>query len=273
MTESCLADKNMNNHTCYEEEPSAWLGLHQQKENWFELDNDEKSPEYMNWEKSGTASGYGDATCAYMKGNGVWRYGTKNKCNSVVLKLCPVCYVVGTPVFTLSSFQDKMWVDYNFYMVPNNSSEVDYYEGYKNAEIIKENRSWKIRPKHPNKQQENVELPITDSTLSPTGRNQWYYYALDEKIENAKNRTAPFSHCNFGEEFTCTLGGCVEKNKRCNYAKDCVDGSDEEHCSPILVPPEYSDAKPPHNGTSKLVMLRTQINILSIDSIDRSGTI
>ena len=282
--ESCMADRfygrHINEiHKCYEDEPVSWLGIYQIEKDWFEVDNKSKSVMYDNWDTSGTASGWGNAKCAYMKGNSEWRYGTDNKCESVVLKLCPVCYIFGTPVFTMKSLEDKMWVDYNFYMVLDNSSQVEYYEGYKNAEIVKEKGSWKIRPKLPNPPQENVELPITNSTLSPTGRHQWYYYALGSEIKNAKkcenvkNRTVPFSHCWYGEEFTCTTGGCVEKSKRCNHAKDCIDGSDEEYCSPILIPPEYLDTKPPQNGTLDLVKLNTSINILSIDSIDTDNMV
>ena len=107
--ESCKESKT-NNWDCYIDEPVTWIGLKQNGKIWFEIDkpsvNDEYAEElnYTNWDPSGTASGWGDAECAYMKGNGDWRYGTVQKCNSVVLKLCPICYVYGTPVFTFKGF-------------------------------------------------------------------------------------------------------------------------------------------------------------------------
>ena len=159
--ESCKESKT-NNWDCYIDEPVTWIGLKQKGKIWFELDKPNMTDEYTeelnytNWDSSGTASGWGDAECAYMKGNGDWRYGTGQKCNSVVLKLCPICYVYGTPVFTFKGFDRIKWIDWNFYMIINDLKEVEYFEGYKNARMNRTKQGLKLFPKPPNQLKENV---------------------------------------------------------------------------------------------------------------------
>ena len=275
MPETCRRSQQLNQPKCYKDEPAVWIGLRQKGETWFELDNlveHHAASNWTNWESSGTGSGWGNANCAYMKGNGKWRYGTKQKCESVVLKLCPVCYVFGSPAFTVNGFDKIKWIDWNFYQVLNNVGQVESYDGYKNAKIIKDGKKWKFYPKNGNLKK-NVELLITNSTLYPTGRHEWNQYAIDGNIESGTKPLISFSHCHFGEEFTCNSGRCVDKTKRCDHIKDCKDGSDEKNCSYLSIPQEYLNTTSPGNGKSSPVKLKTQINILSIDSIDTSNMI
>lgn len=38
-----------------------------------------------------------------------------------------------------------------------------------------------------------------------------------------------YSNCS-SSQFMCKTGVCIERSKRCNLAKDCFHGDDEEHC-------------------------------------------
>ena len=275
--ESCVSESRMNNWDCYMDEPVTWIGLKQKGTMWFELDKPQiginiENLNYTNWDTSGTASGWGDAECAYMKGNGEWRYGTGQKCNSVVLKLCPICYVYGTPVFTFKGFDGVKWIDWNYYMVSNNLGEVEHFDGYKNAKMQKEKGMWKMYPKLPNKLNQNVVL-LTNLSLYPMGRFEWHQYGIGESSERAKRVLISFSQCQYDTKFTCSSGHCIDKSKRCDHVKDCNDGSDEKNCSRVLIPLEYSSTKPPENFKSNPVSLKTRINILSIDSIDTQNMV
>ena len=275
LQESCISNRTTDNMKCHSDEPVAWIGLKQKGGKWFYWDGKNKNTNmsnFTNWDDSCSGRGYGNAECAYMKRNGYWRYGTEKKCNSKVLKLCPICHVSGTKPFTVNGFDDIKWIDWNFYPVLDNQNQVSYFDGYKNAKLIKHNGDWTFYPKNGSLQQ-HVKFRIKNDRSFPTGRIQWSQYPLNGNLKDAKKSLISFSHCRFGDEFTCSSGKCVEKLKRCNHVKDCEDGSDEENCSYIAIPEEYTNTTSPgsllqYHQSSFLARLRVQINILSIDAID-----
>ena len=76
------------------------------------------------------------------------------------------------------------------------------------------------------------------------------------------------SICEVGSEFTCTSGHCNDIRNRCNREKQCLDGSDEEFCEWVDIPPAYNVANFPTSRDRYPLDIRTTVNIENIDSID-----
>ena len=74
----------------------------------------------------------------------------------------------------------------------------------------------------------------------------------------------------FPGEFTCRSGHCIDILKRCDYRKDCEDGSDEEHCSMIRIPEFYDKSLPPKNLHNEDIpnQILTRVIIEKIDYVN-----
>ena len=102
----------------------------------------------------------------------------------------------------------------------------------------------------------------------PVGRLAWNMF--DDTCEIDETRYLTLSKCEFGQEYTCSSGHCIDIQKRCNRVKDCKDNSDEEDCHLIEIPNTYNKIGFPkrREGSNSSVTLKTRVLIESINLID-----
>ena len=211
-------------------------------------------------------AGYGNSKCAILLASGKWDFGSDMECNHVVHKLCPICSIEGTPVFTLKGLDYTSWIDWNYYMHLGPTHEIEFYDGYKKTEIVLDDERWKVIPKNGNVS-DHIDLTIKEEELFPVGRKKWNFHSSNR---NSYQKLLSFSPCDYNEEFTCSSGHCIPQRSRCNHASECQDSSDEENCYLIDIPESNEVSKAPQieKGSKKKISLVTKVEILSIDSID-----
>ena len=257
-------------YACNMDDPVAWLGLRQYGSSWNTIDTSIRYEfKYSNWKSNMSSLRHVNSKCALLLTSGHWHVGSDQECEEVVHKLCPICSIKGTPIYTLKGMDDNAgWVDWNYYMHINKSHELEYYDGYKNTKIIRGNGTRKVLRKNTEtlEQIELIPKKPKDINMSPLGRNKWKY--CTSKDCNTKRRLS-LSSCNYHKEFTCSSGHCVSQNSRCNHVTDCDDRSDEENCTLVEISKSYQKSVAPQPKAEKdTVPLITSINILTIDSID-----
>lgn len=64
-------------------------------------------------------------------------------------------------------------------------------------------------------------------------------------------------------EYTCSDGTCISKDRRCDLSIDCPDQSDELRCTVIKVPNGYSEKLPPPKINSEPIPLLISVNLTS----------
>ena len=194
--------------------------------------------------------------------DGLWAFGLHwGTCSAT--KLCTICSFSSTPMFTLKGVCGKnAHLDWNYYLATNQRHEVIGYNGFKTSNLTHENGIWTFQ---------DIETLAETRSEYPIGRMYWSYKDSSCGIKSSVKTSLAFSKCHFGKEFTCNSGQCISMSQRCNRIKDCKDDSDEEMCDMIHIPSSYNKLHPPlaqSDTGDALSMLKTQINIISIDDID-----
>ena len=238
----------------------AWLPFKRQNSEWYDTTENELVPiNYSNW----LTHNFGkDAECSYLKSNGKWYFGYNANCN--VQKLCAVCSVTNTPVFTFKGLCNESSINYNYYLDVNSKNEVLNFVAYKKNAIRNNNisyiqpQSWSIVGND-----FNISLEIDDITQFPVGRHVWH--GIDETCKVSKTIHLALSQCEFGKEFTCDSGKCIDVGKRCDYHMDCDDKSDENNCTYIEIPMAYKKLEAPDSSITFLVTIESIHNIDTID--------
>ena len=117
--------------------------------------------------------------------------------------------------------------DTNYYLSADLEYDV-YYDGYKGSKLKFQGGKWILSDKH-NGMVYNLSLESNHGNY-PIGRREWSGENPDCGITKEVAEIS-VSRCEFGREFTCNSGHCIDINKRCNNVNDCDDNSDEEKCS------------------------------------------
>ena len=153
------------------------------------------------------------------------------------------------------------------------SGTITHYEGYKRGMLELKNGRWNICGKG-----HNYSLPIGYKMTYPVGRLMWNSVDAHCEIGNEVNGDRKYltlSQCQFGREFTCNSGHCIDIRKRCDRIKDCKDNSDEDDCHVIEVHSSYQKIRfPRKKGLSDHPLsLMTHILVESINVIDTMNMI
>ena len=171
--------------------------------------------------------------------------------------MCTVCAVEGIPVFTMKGICNSTDADWNYYMDIDSNYEINRYEGYKGSLILKDdNGIWRSRSST-----FEMSLMSNGSTIFPTGRKSWS--SKDQLCKVHEIHQMALSICEFGEEFTCDSGHCIDISKKCDGRIDCADNSDEKHCKLVKIPRSYKISMPPETNITISVYMET---IHSIDT-------
>ena len=254
--------ENMNTGT------SIWLGTESNHSIWYEINQDRLLSTRLNYTNFKNSDTYVNAfQCAYLTVDGNW-YGGKYECNAE--KFCTICAISGTPLFTLKGICMDETVDNNYYLTPSTNHTVDVYEGYKSSNLMRDGNKWKIKGKGLHDQEAIVEINITKSMRYPIGRMEWEVYEPACGIMDRQKINLTLSICEFGKQFTCDSGHCLDLSKRCDNVNDCKDGSDEYHCRIVSIPDAYDRHTPQeHQGyVTDEKIIKTRIKIITIDEID-----
>ncbi|KAK7073213.1 hypothetical protein SK128_020870 [Halocaridina rubra] len=105
-------------------------------------------------------------------------------------------------------------------------------------------------------------LNVPSKDTYPIGRHIWELKRSECNQLIGSSIQLSFSICD-NDEFTCSNGDCIPKERRCNAKDDCVDLSDED-CQVIILPKGYRRERPPDNITleGNPIHLVATINIL-----------
>ena len=262
---SCLEDNvpNIANRGL-----AAWLGLSFQNFVWYAVNDDKiiDNITFNNWDDRPNETE--DTNCAFMKSDGKWSFKSNDACFPSLI-LCTVCSFDTFPILTLNGLCSSLDIDWNYYISTDDTNKIKFYEGYKTYDIIEIGSTWTIKPKKEKQVNFNINRQSENIDSYPVGRSQWNTTTPICNINLEEQHSMTFSKCEFGKEFTCDSGRCIELSKRCDYVPDCYDESDEIGCKLILRPDTYRTVQPPEPmNRSEALPIQTQIEILTIDSID-----
>ena len=186
---------------------AAWLGMSKESSIWYRLGNEglRKPINFSNWDNKVQQSTATD--CAFTKKDGKWSWYTRESCQN--LELCTICRIIAHPVLTMNGLCNDTTFDYNYYVMTGENSTVDYYEGYKSANIIFKNNKWTFVAKKGNVTQSSIENDVGRALTFPIGRLQWEIYEPKCGIWQAQRILLSLSRCRFGQQFTCNSGTCI----------------------------------------------------------------
>ena len=180
-----------------------------------------------------------------------------------------MCSIPKTPVFTLKGLCGRgTSFHWNYYLSVNSTHQIDLFESYKRDQFIRlKDDVWES--------QLDGDIIQLQDPISPVGRKEWSWYEQSCNSKQLDKRNLTFSFCDFGSEFTCSTGHCIDMRKRCNSVKDCIDESDEEQCSQLEIPKTYEKINPPEEkvDSEESLVLQTQITIENIKHIDTKNMV
>lgn len=102
----------------------------------------------------------------------------------------------------------------------------------------------------------------------PLGRRWWTLRHTICDLPEGEEIELSLSPCH-DDQYMCQNGECVDTSHRCNLMTDCLDGSDEEDCSFILLPKGYrKHLTPIHPVTKAALPLTPHIDIYRFNAID-----
>ena len=247
---------------------SIWLGIRRRNSIWEDVTYNIQigaTLNYSNW----AIPNYGDnIEWSYIQSNGRWKYSSEKDS----IELCTLCLLPRVPIFTLKGICKQSGIYFNYYLKINEKNEIGYYEAYKTSlpteNIRLVNKTWQSVGNR-----FSISLDsVATKTQYPIGRVMWNI--SDSNCGLNERKFLSFSHCEFGQEFTCRSGNCISIEKRCNNVKECEDNSDEIDCLTIDVPSTYRKVEPPRThdmSPEQYFPIETQIILRSIDEINSLG--
>ena len=251
---------------------AIWLGAKKVKYHWYEVNLDDtlgKRLNYTNLVTKDTGQISESYPCSMLKYNGLWQVGEEN-CFART-SLCTVCSIENTPVFTIKGTCYASKVDYNYYMSLDMNNQLEYFEGYKDTNLVMSNDSgWETKPKNPmqDKSYEWKLYPDSMNKAYPVGRRIW---SIRDDLcgqTTLQKTTIALSVCDVRTKFTCDDGICVDQQLRCDGNIDCDDKSDEKGCRLIEFPISYRKENAPKSTRSDMNDLFLGITVVHIDKID-----
>ncbi|KAK3875272.1 hypothetical protein Pcinc_019870 [Petrolisthes cinctipes] len=154
-----------------------------------------------------------------------------------------------------------------YYEVLGYRGEKPYLHGYYGMMVYKSgNYTWEMFDTTVGEVVGILDVPSKDSY--PIGRHTWTLMMSMCNHLIGSSIQLSFSICD-NDQFTCTNGDCIPKERRCNAKDDCSDLSDEEDCQFITLPKGYRTERPPDNETEGLaVYLSPLVEVLRFMKID-----
>jgi hypothetical protein len=253
----------------------TWIGAKRSNNTWYEINSDGShgSPlSYTNLEDDRAQVTTKNTDCATLDQNGYW-HDLWRRC-TVQTTLCTICTITNVPVFTLKGICDESSVDWNYYMAVGNEFQIDYFDGYADTKLVplNGNQGWEFIFKIEQKTDSTLVVSPNISSLTyPIGRQKWRMGDPNcDYVDNLRSLT--LSQCDFGTEFTCDSGDCIDIGNRCNENSDCADESDEEECNMVYVPHSYQKKKsPPPIEENHELELFLKLDVMKINSINTLG--
>ena len=261
-------------------ENAVWIGARKIDDLWYEVGDRDSFGGPLNYTNVVQSMSVSESKCAYLRHDGTWIEG-QSACT--LLSLCTVCEIKGNPVFTVKGICYMGDIDWNYYLSLDDKNQIKLYEGYKKTNIIydQDRKKWNVSTKGEYPKNFEAQLATGGPAVishghvhdyRPIGRKKWFIIdPICEVSDSFYQLTV--SVCNF-TQFSCDSGHCVEIDKRCDEKRDCPDGTDEEFCDIIDIPPSYNRASVPKSVNEiDSLEIALETNIITIDSIDTVGMV
>ena len=247
---------------------AVWIGARKMNNKWYDLSTSDPNNSLLNYTKVSQTSSTPTTDCAYLSNDGCW-WDSSYACSRV--SLCTVCLIEEQPVLTLKGNCLLGDIDWNYYPILGDNSQIEYYEGYKKTKLVLDNvnKKWRFIPKSGETNEYLLEMLLADSdTKYPVGRKNVYYKETVCGIDEPKY-IMTLSGCHFPTQFSCDSGRCIDISKRCDENIDCIDGSDEKMCTLLQVSLSYNQANAPKPvRENEPLEINIQTILQKIDSID-----
>ncbi|KAK7068653.1 hypothetical protein SK128_006200, partial [Halocaridina rubra] len=185
---------------------------------------------------------------------------------------CAVCSFKKVAILKVRGLCAESEFDRRFFLSERNGSlsfsGVYYSEIIKNPPVTNEETgitnygSWTLR--RIDKPEMTATMEMESPRHYPIGLNTWI-------IKNGKcgksKATLVLTSCE-DHQFSCSDGGCISIDYRCDSESTCRDGSDEDGCSYLYVKKNYDITSPPPRLRGVAVKISLHMNIKSIKKID-----
>jgi len=169
---------------------------------------------------------------------------------SCISKREVLCRFDNFPFLEVRGFCSESRFDTVFY-IDNSTANPNLIGLYSsNIVLIESNGSYPEHWRMTNSFGDLAILKVKDGQVKYiTGRNKWEFLA--DRCEGDTHELV-FTSCKHNQ-FTCSDGSCIAREKRCDYEINCIDGSDENLCDILVFPPtHYYTSIPPTKLPNKL---------------------
>ena len=219
---------------------------------------------WTNWDHSCPFDWYDDDLCAISYQNSSGKFCDAD-CS---MKLCPVCQVNQVVNMELEGVCRGSSVD-SFYVMKSPTE----YLGYLHTSIAFSSSRDRWEVSHTFNSSNVLAFMDTKSDF-PLGVNQWIFLEEDcaDPWKMYRTLSLHFEVKKPGN-FCCDDGICIDSELVCDSFSDCGDGSDENDCNFLYVPPTLTDTeKPPtrvkKSGKIQPIILNATFHVLEIFEIN-----
>ncbi|XP_068203826.1 uncharacterized protein [Palaemon carinicauda] len=132
-----------------------------------------------------------------------------------------------------------------------------YYSGNKDWFLINANTNTTL-----------ASLSFSRPSQYPIGRHTWQVQSPFCTNLVGDSVVLGLSICTT-QQFMCTDGSCVHRSVRCNLLDDCLDRSDEENCTLVVLSDMYQNYKPPPGQAFGIPLkIAPEVNLVRFSQID-----
>ena len=159
------------------------------------------------------------------------------------------------------------------FMIKPGEDEKPYWRGFYKTEIrwniVKEH--WQITQLGSNK----IVAVYNDTKEFPIGKRDWVFFDNNcAALSKDKRLTLMLSKCS-KDEFPCTHGNCIPLTKKCDFARECIDGYDEIGCKTLdeewlgnEYDPTLPNIVPNEDGKFTTTAVNISIDVTEITSLE-----